>query len=85
MNIKNNGIPNAFFGIFRCHATASGNSLYKRFSSVFHRIEIERGKEEENCVEASVSSSLSSLPSVPSSLPSLAVVLPPSATLAPRM
>ncbi|KAA0066543.1 CACTA en-spm transposon protein [Cucumis melo var. makuwa] len=81
MSIRNNGIPNAFLGIFQRRATASGNPLYKRFSYVFHRTETERGKGGENHVEASVPSSLSLPPSIPSSLPSLAAVLPPSVTL----
>ncbi|TYK00236.1 CACTA en-spm transposon protein [Cucumis melo var. makuwa] len=82
MSIRNNGIPNAFLGIFQRRAIASGNPLYKRFSYVFHRTETERGKGGENHVEASVPSSLLLPPSIPSSLPSLAAVLPPSVTLA---
>ncbi|KAA0066708.1 hypothetical protein E5676_scaffold384G00340 [Cucumis melo var. makuwa] len=75
------GFFDAFLGISRRRTTESGNPLYKRFSSVFHITEIERGKGGENRVEASVSSSLPSPPFVPSSLPSLAAVPPPSATL----
>ncbi|TYK11143.1 uncharacterized protein E5676_scaffold66G00500 [Cucumis melo var. makuwa] len=48
MSIGNNGIPDAFLGIFQCRATASKNLLYKRFSSVLHRFETERGKGGEN-------------------------------------
>ncbi|TYK11801.1 GDSL esterase/lipase [Cucumis melo var. makuwa] len=48
MSVGNNGIPDSFLGISRCCTTASGNPLYGRFSSIFHRTETERGKEGEN-------------------------------------
>ncbi|KAA0063250.1 hypothetical protein E6C27_scaffold205G00660 [Cucumis melo var. makuwa] len=81
MSVGNNGIPDAFLGIARHCPTASRNPLYKLFSSVFHRIETEKGKGGKNRTKATVLLSLPSPPSVLSSLPSLAVVLPSSATL----